>query len=84
MDGAQRNLYAHLLSGYEWREPMNQIIFHCLLLVPRRAGEALREHLAACATRKGFPEFDWVEFFLAQPTTQEELEAFIRELRNSV
>jgi hypothetical protein len=72
-----------LLAGYGWREPTHQVIFNCLSGLSARGPLTLRECLAACATRKGFPDIDWTELFQPQPFSTQEAEVLILRLRDS-
>src|SRR5258708_21636755 len=73
----------HLLSGYGWREPIHQIIFICLAGFAAGGPLTLRERLAECATRKGFPDVNWEEFFPPHPIPSQQAEALMRQLRDS-
>ncbi|HEV2352189.1 MAG TPA: hypothetical protein VG028_20335 [Terriglobia bacterium] len=69
-----------LLAGYRWREPVHQIIFACLSGISAGGPLSLRERLAGCATRKGFPDVDWEEFFPVHPISSQEAEGRVRLL----
>ncbi|HLY59562.1 MAG TPA: hypothetical protein VKV95_02235 [Terriglobia bacterium] len=71
---------AQLLAQYKWREPVHQIIFNCLTGFPAGGPLTLRERLAACATRKGFPDVDWEEFFPPIPISDLESNELLRQL----
>jgi hypothetical protein len=68
------------LSGYRWREPIHQIIFTCLSNLLAGGPHSLRERLAECATRKGFPDVDWDDFFSLRPVPTLGAEELIRQL----
>ena len=51
------------LQKYLWQGPDHRTIFEALLHVGSVRGDALREQLAAQATRMGFPDIDWNEYF---------------------
>lgn len=72
-----------LLAAYRWREPVHQIIFSCLTGFVAASHLSLREQLAACATRKGFPDIDWEKFFLPNPISGREAEELMRKLLDS-
>jgi len=74
---------ARLLSGHRWREPIHQIIFSCLTSCSAGGPLALREQLIECATRKGFPDIDWGDFFSSHPISTQEAEELMRQLRDS-
>jgi len=69
-----------LLAGYGWREPIHQIIFTCLTGLSARSPLTVRERLAECATRKGFPDVDWAEFFPASVISTGEFAVILRQL----
>src|SRR5690349_12514708 len=69
-----------LLSRYLWHEPIHQIIFGCLASSSACGPVALRERLAECATRKGFPDVDWGDFFPPHPISTREAEKLILQL----
>ena len=61
------------LQGYSWQGSDHQIIFEALLRISSVGGRSLREQLAAQATRMGFPDINWSDYFLepAGPTAGE-------------
>lgn len=69
-----------LLAVYRWREAVHQIIFTCLSSFSASGHVSLRERLAACATRKGFPDVDWEEFFPPDPISGGESEERLQQL----
>jgi hypothetical protein len=69
-----------LLAGYGWREPVHQVIFTCLAGLRAMSPLTLRERLAECATRKGFPDVDWAEFFPASAISVGECVVIVRQL----
>lgn len=79
-DAAVLRNAGRLLSSYRWRESVHQIIFTCLSSVSTGGPLSLRERLAACATRKGFPDINWEEFFPTQPISAQESEERLRQL----
>ena|SRR5690349_22629260 len=69
-----------LLAGYNWQEPIHQVIYTCLTSFSGRSPMTIRERLAECATRKGFPDVEWEEFFPACVISTSEFAAIIRQL----
>lgn len=53
------------LSAYSWRDPEHATVFEAIrALAPRAAAVASwREELPAQATRMGFPDVEWSEYF---------------------
>jgi hypothetical protein len=77
------NSAEQLLAQYKWRDPVHQIIFNCLTGIPAGGPLTLRERLAACATRKGFPDVDWETYFPSHPISGHEAEERLRQLLDS-
>jgi len=82
-DSNSQKTAGNLLSGYRWREPIHQIIFSCLMGFSAAGHATLREQLAECATRKGFPDVEWEDFFTLQPISTQEVEALMEQLSES-
>jgi hypothetical protein len=82
-DSKTFNVAQRLLSGHRWREPIHQIVFSCLTSFPAGGTLALRERLTECATRKGFPDIEWDDFFPPHPISTQEAEQLMRQLRDS-
>lgn len=51
------------LARYSWQGPDHQIIFQALFRLANISSAALRHQLPAEATRLGFPEIPWDEYF---------------------
>src|SRR5579872_367039 len=51
------------LQSYSWQGSDHQTIFDALLHIVRVDRGLLREQLAAQATRMGFPDVNWNEYF---------------------
>lgn len=71
-----------LLSVRRWREPIHQIIFKCLASLSAGGPLTLRERLAECTTRKGFPDVDWELFFTSHSISSQDGEELMRQLRD--
>src|SRR5271157_2922567 len=63
LDDSRRETAVRLLSNYRWREPTHEVIFDCVTRAPHGANATLRDYLVRCATRKGFPDLNWVQLF---------------------
>lgn len=68
------------LTGYRWHAPAHLVIFECLIRFPRGRGLLLRDYLAGCATRKGFPDLDWEDFFDPVSYSASQVESLMKEL----
>jgi hypothetical protein len=53
------------LRAHRWQNPEHRLVFEALALLPGRDASELREQLPAQATRMGFPDVDWEEYFAA-------------------
>lgn len=51
------------LSSYDWRDPEHRVVYEALLRTRGRIGGALQSEIAATATRMGFPDVEWGEYF---------------------
>jgi hypothetical protein len=51
------------LLDYSWQGSDHQTIFEALLRIEGTRGRSSREQLAAQATRIGFPDINWNEYF---------------------
>lgn len=54
---------ARRLGEHSWRAPEHRTIFEAIVRLSRRSVTWSREELAAEATRMGFPDIDWNEYF---------------------
>ena len=55
------------LENYEWSEEEHRVVFQAILSLRRADAASLREHLPGAATRMGFPDIFWEDFFAADP-----------------
>ncbi len=51
--------------------------------LPPSPGVTLREQLSGCATRRGFPDVAWEEFFQPVSVSREEAEELMQQLGGS-
>lgn len=52
------------LSSHDWKDIDHRVVFDALRRSPGREPVLLREQLPAEATRLGFPDVDWAEYFV--------------------
>ncbi|MGH9698269.1 MAG: hypothetical protein ACRD5R_00290 [Candidatus Acidiferrales bacterium] len=79
---AEREDLTRKLENYEWLEEEHRVVFQAILSLPRKDGASLREHLPGAATRMGFPDIFWEDYFAAEPGEKmrsPELLRFLRE-----
>jgi NAD(P)H-dependent FMN reductase len=78
-DARKRVLSA--LPGYKWHNTDHAIVFDALKRVPDRDKRPLREQLPAIATRMGFPDIAWEDYFVVSaPVSEEGIPAILRKL----
>jgi hypothetical protein len=53
------------LRAHRWQDPEHRVVFETLTLLPGRSSTELREQLPAQATRMGFPDVNWDQYFVA-------------------
>jgi hypothetical protein len=52
-----------LLRGYDWHDSEHRIVFEAFERLQGRNNSELREQLPAQATRMGFPDVNWENYF---------------------
>jgi len=67
------------LRAYHWQIPEHRVVFEALTLLPGRQAAELRVQLPAQATRMGFPDVNWDEYFTAV-TDNAPVEILVTEL----
>ena len=73
-----------VLQRYKWRDEDHAIVFDALQRVPSRDKRPVREQLPAIATRMGFPDIAWEDYFVASaPISEEEIFEILRKLADS-
>ncbi|HKN60081.1 MAG TPA: hypothetical protein VJW93_02815 [Candidatus Acidoferrales bacterium] len=68
------------LQNYSWLGSDHQTIFEALLRIGSARGRSLREQLAAQATRMGFPDINWNEYFEQASAADAESKRSVMEL----
>jgi hypothetical protein len=54
------------LKNHSWADAENHVVYHALARMTSRHGSASRGQLAAEATRMGFPDVEWDNYFEAE------------------
>lgn len=67
------------LASYAWSDAAHRAVFEIVMSFPSPSAAALREQFAARLTRRGFPDFDFVELFRGSPECAE-VEEWMRQL----
>jgi hypothetical protein len=78
-DTRTRNAILTALRTYQWQDPEHRVVFEALISLPGRSMKELREQLPAQATRMGFPDVNWDEYFAARAAGSP-IESLIAEL----
>jgi hypothetical protein len=55
------------LGSYAWSDAAHRAVFEIVMSFPSPSAAALHEQFPARLTRRGFPDFDFVELFAASP-----------------
>jgi hypothetical protein len=77
----ERSMLLGALASHVWRDPEHRVVYEALLRIRARDPDALRSELPATATRMGFPDVEWSEYFERGDTSQiAEVESRIRAL----
>ncbi|MGH9756144.1 MAG: hypothetical protein ACRD4M_00255 [Candidatus Acidiferrales bacterium] len=69
------------LENYEWSEEEHRVVFQAILSLRRADAASLREHLPGAATRMGFPDIFWEDYFVAGPGENMRFPELLRFLR---
>jgi hypothetical protein len=78
---AERGGLLRALASHDWENPEHRIVYEALQRSLARGSGALRSELPATATRMGFPDVDWAEYFQPSEASQAtEVERCIRAL----
>ena len=67
------------LGEHRWQHPEHRVVFEALTLLQGRNATELRGQLPAQATRMGFPDVDWDQYFAAS-TDDAAIETLVAEL----
>jgi hypothetical protein len=76
-----RDSAKHSLENYQWQDPEHRVVYEALLEAPRSGPLSLREQLPARATRLGFPDVEWQNYFGRAESEQGDIEGLVRELK---
>jgi hypothetical protein len=78
--GDWRETFVHALSGHNWKGAEHRIVFEAVASLGGRPAKQLREELPAQATRMGFPDVNWADYFTVGGATALDLETPVRKL----
>lgn len=68
------------LLAHNWRDEEHRVVFDAILRLPGRSAAELREQLPAQATRMGFPDVEWADYFDSARPEVKSLDELITEL----
>jgi hypothetical protein len=69
------------VSSHDWKDADHRVVFDALRRSPGKEPALLREQLPAEATRLGFPDVDWADYFAeAISCDSKKIEQLTREL----
>ena len=68
------------LSNHVWRDAEHRVVFEAIQRLGSSDPKLLREQLPAQATRMGFPDVSWNNYFAPQPEATLDFGLLVREL----
>src|SRR3984957_8158845 len=68
------------LSNHVWQDAEHRGVFEAIQRLSSSDPRLLREQLPAQATRMGFPDVSWENYFSPAPEQEKDFEALVREL----
>jgi hypothetical protein len=68
------------LANYDWLVPEHATVFQAIRRVAAVAGDLWRENLPAQATRMGFPDVEWSQYFALDGDEAPSLKRLISQL----
>src|SRR4029077_10211264 len=78
---AERGGLLSALVSHDLSDRALPVVYEALLRAPARSSEGLRSELPATATRMGFPDVDWAEYFTpSEASRAAEVKSCIRAL----
>ncbi len=78
---SKRGRLLRALASHDWRDPEHRVVYEALVRTLACGSDALRSELPAAATRMGFPDVNWGEYFKpCEASHAAEVESRIRAL----
>jgi len=68
------------LSNHIWQDAEHRVVFEAIQRLSSSDPKLLREQLPAQATRMGFPDVSWENYFSPTPKHEKDFEVLVREL----
>jgi hypothetical protein len=69
------------LENYRWHDPEHRVVYEALQAVRGGARLSLREELPAHATRLGFPDVGWQDYFDCAGLGQTDIGVLVKQLK---
>jgi|ERR1700685_2637394 hypothetical protein len=79
-DPADWNRFIARLAEHPWKAPEHRIVFEALRAIRSHDAATRREQLPAQATRMGFPDVDWGNYFGLDHAGRAEIEELLGDL----
>jgi hypothetical protein len=77
---SSRAALAFELDAHAWQEVDHRVVYQALGKLQRSDPQPLRQQLAVAATRMGFPDVDWDDYFAPSGITDADLAELVRQL----
>src|ERR1700677_610412 len=68
------------LSNHVWQDAEHRVVFEAIQRLSSSDPKLLQEQLPAQATRMGFPDVSWDNYFAPQPGANLDIGSLVREL----
>jgi len=80
IDAADWSRLASRLALQAWSDPEHKVVYDALRAVRSNDANTRREQLPAQATRMGFPDVDWANYFAARESDPAKIDQLIDRL----
>jgi hypothetical protein len=77
---SSRAALAFELDAHAWQEVDHRVVYQALGKLQRSDPQPLRQQLAVAATRMGFPDVDWDDYFTLGGIADADLPDLVRQL----
>jgi len=72
--------FARRLESHRWANPEHKVVYDALRALRTKDASTRREQLPAQATRMGFPDLDWREYFVADRSNSAKVDQLVDRL----
>jgi hypothetical protein len=77
---ARRETVMRELSNHVWQDAEHRVVFEAIQRLSSSDPKLLQEQLPAQATRMGFPDVDWENYFKPADEAESDFDALVHEL----